>query len=75
MYPVSALGGVEYIAALKKPFPHIPMVASQGITMGQKSNIICSCSNFVFLSFLKLKVLLNEYPTYYLVAANFMFLT
>lgn len=75
MYPVSALGGVEYMAALKKPFPHIPMVASQGITMGQKAKIICSCSNFVFRSFLNMKVLLNEYPTYYLVTANFIFLT
>ncbi|KAK1428976.1 hypothetical protein QVD17_17817 [Tagetes erecta] len=32
VYPVSAIGGVQYIATLKKPFPHIPMVASQGIT-------------------------------------------
>jgi len=38
---VSALGGVEYISALKKPFPHIPMVASQGVQIGTdlKSNI------------------------------------
>uniref|UniRef100_A0A2P2IZD7 Uncharacterized protein n=1 Tax=Rhizophora mucronata TaxID=61149 RepID=A0A2P2IZD7_RHIMU len=34
VYPVSALGGVQYMSALKKPFPHIPMVASQGITIG-----------------------------------------
>ncbi|CAN1343809.1 KHG/KDPG aldolase [Linum perenne] len=34
IYPVSALGGVQYIAALKKPFSHIPMVASQGVTLG-----------------------------------------
>nr|KAJ0206079.1 hypothetical protein LSAT_V11C500285040 [Lactuca sativa] len=32
VYPVSSLGGVGYIATLKKPFPHIPLVASQGIT-------------------------------------------
>ncbi|KAI7739294.1 hypothetical protein M8C21_026629, partial [Ambrosia artemisiifolia] len=32
VYPVSAIGGVQYIATLKKPFPHIPIVASQGIT-------------------------------------------
>ncbi|KAK9057805.1 hypothetical protein SSX86_022643 [Deinandra increscens subsp. villosa] len=32
VYPISAIGGVQYIATLKKPFPHIPMVASQGIT-------------------------------------------
>ncbi|XP_047253326.1 KHG/KDPG aldolase isoform X2 [Capsicum annuum] len=34
VYPVSALGGVGYISALKKPFSHIPMVASQGVTIG-----------------------------------------
>ncbi|XP_042374129.1 KHG/KDPG aldolase-like isoform X4 [Zingiber officinale] len=32
IYPVSILGGERYISAIKKPFPHIPMVASQGIT-------------------------------------------
>ncbi|XP_042019297.1 KHG/KDPG aldolase-like isoform X3 [Salvia splendens] len=31
VYPVSVSGGVEYLAALKKPFPHIPLVASQGM--------------------------------------------
>ncbi|KAG5016702.1 hypothetical protein JHK85_022838 [Glycine max] len=34
IYPVSALGGFQYISALKKAFPHISMVASQGITIG-----------------------------------------
>ncbi|KAG5028935.1 hypothetical protein JHK87_012449 [Glycine soja] len=34
IYPVSALGGFQYILALKKAFPHISMVASQGITIG-----------------------------------------
>ncbi|KAL3819624.1 hypothetical protein ACJIZ3_005529 [Penstemon smallii] len=36
VYPVSALGGVQYIAAVRKPFPHIPMVASQGIIIGEQ---------------------------------------
>ncbi|XP_020554800.1 uncharacterized protein LOC105155757 isoform X4 [Sesamum indicum] len=40
VYPVSALGGVQYIAAVKKPFPNIKMIASQGITIG-KLGIIC----------------------------------
>ncbi|KAJ4942681.1 hypothetical protein NE237_000061 [Protea cynaroides] len=34
VYPISSLGGAQYISALKKPFPNIPMVASQGITVG-----------------------------------------
>ncbi|KAK4264780.1 hypothetical protein QN277_025910 [Acacia crassicarpa] len=34
VYPVSARGGVRYISALKKPFAQIPLVASQGITIG-----------------------------------------
>ena len=34
IYPVTVLGGEQYVRALKSPFHHIPMVASQGITMG-----------------------------------------
>uniref|UniRef100_A0A2N9IFL2 KHG/KDPG aldolase n=1 Tax=Fagus sylvatica TaxID=28930 RepID=A0A2N9IFL2_FAGSY len=33
VYPVSALGGSQYISALKRPFHHISMVAAQGITI------------------------------------------
>ncbi|PWA42075.1 hypothetical protein CTI12_AA545290 [Artemisia annua] len=32
--PTRTVGGVQYIATLKNPFPHIPLVASQGITIG-----------------------------------------
>uniref|UniRef100_A0A453J7X5 2-dehydro-3-deoxy-phosphogluconate aldolase n=1 Tax=Aegilops tauschii subsp. strangulata TaxID=200361 RepID=A0A453J7X5_AEGTS len=35
VYPVSAIGGEMYMSALKKPFPLVPMVASQGITIGR----------------------------------------
>ncbi|XP_060675683.1 uncharacterized protein LOC107412837 isoform X4 [Ziziphus jujuba] len=38
VYPVSALGGIKYISALKKPFSHISMVASQGITIARESS-------------------------------------
>ncbi|KAK6159012.1 hypothetical protein DH2020_006326 [Rehmannia glutinosa] len=50
VYPVSALGGVEYIAALKKPFPHIPMVASQGITLDSVGQYIARGASAVVLS-------------------------
>ncbi|KAH9607864.1 hypothetical protein KSS87_006779 [Heliosperma pusillum] len=50
LYPVSALGGVEYIAALKKPFSHIPMVASQGISIGQSREYIIRGASAVVLS-------------------------
>ncbi|KAJ0980877.1 hypothetical protein J5N97_009132 [Dioscorea zingiberensis] len=40
VYPVSSLGGHKYISALKKPFPHIPMVASQGITIDSVARYI-----------------------------------
>ncbi|XP_051205640.1 uncharacterized protein [Lolium perenne] len=33
VYPVSVMGGEMYMSALKKPFPLLPMVASQGITI------------------------------------------
>ncbi|KAL8041137.1 hypothetical protein ABFX02_10G147000 [Erythranthe guttata] len=50
VYPVSALGGVEYMAAVKKPFPHIPMVASQGITLDSVCQYISSGAMSVVLS-------------------------
>ncbi|KAL6639030.1 hypothetical protein ACP70R_022760 [Stipagrostis hirtigluma subsp. patula] len=34
VYPVSVMGGEVYVSALKKPFPLLPMVASQGIKIG-----------------------------------------
>uniref|UniRef100_A0A7N0UCI7 Uncharacterized protein n=1 Tax=Kalanchoe fedtschenkoi TaxID=63787 RepID=A0A7N0UCI7_KALFE len=50
VYPVSALGGVQYISALKKPFPHIPMVASQGITIDSIRDYIACGAVAVVLS-------------------------
>ncbi|KAM0009881.1 putative 2-dehydro-3-deoxy-phosphogluconate aldolase [Helianthus debilis subsp. tardiflorus] len=50
VYPVSAIGGVQYIATLKKPFPHIPMVASQGITTDSVGAYIDGGASAVVLS-------------------------
>lgn len=48
VYPVSALGGLQYISALNKPFSHIPMVASQGITIDSvREYIACGASSVV----------------------------
>ncbi|PWA42928.1 KDPG/KHG aldolase, Aldolase-type TIM barrel [Artemisia annua] len=50
VYPVSAVGGVQYIATLKKPFPHIPLVASQGITIDLVGEYIAHGASSVVLS-------------------------
>uniref|UniRef100_A0A803P2F7 KHG/KDPG aldolase n=2 Tax=Cannabis sativa TaxID=3483 RepID=A0A803P2F7_CANSA len=50
VYPVSVLGGVQYISALKKPFPHISMVASQGITIDSVGEYIANGASSVVLS-------------------------
>ncbi|KAK4412736.1 KHG/KDPG aldolase [Sesamum alatum] len=50
VYPVSALGGVRYIAAVKKPFPDIQMVASQGITIDSVGQYIGQGASSVVLS-------------------------
>ncbi|KAK7340506.1 hypothetical protein VNO77_21212 [Canavalia gladiata] len=50
VYPVSALGGFQYISALKKPFPHISMVASQGITIDSIGEYILRGASSVVLS-------------------------
>nr|XP_043609894.1 putative KHG/KDPG aldolase isoform X3 [Erigeron canadensis] len=50
VYPVSAIGGVQYIATMKKPFPHIPIVASQGITIDSLGEYIAHGASSVVLS-------------------------
>ncbi|XP_047311854.1 KHG/KDPG aldolase-like isoform X2 [Impatiens glandulifera] len=50
VYPVSALGGVQYIAAIRKPFSHIPMVASQGVTIDLLGDYILQGASAVLLS-------------------------
>ncbi|KAK4285287.1 hypothetical protein QN277_002009 [Acacia crassicarpa] len=50
VYPVSALGGVRYISALKKPFAQIPLVASQGITIDSTGDYIRQGAASVVLS-------------------------
>ncbi|KAK8999086.1 hypothetical protein V6N11_070264 [Hibiscus sabdariffa] len=50
IYPVSALGGVRYISAIMKPFSHIPMVASQGITIDSVGDYIAHGAISVILS-------------------------
>ncbi|CAL0314778.1 unnamed protein product [Lupinus luteus] len=50
VYPVSALGGSKYISTLKKPFPHICLVASQGITIDSTEEYILRGASSVVLS-------------------------
>ncbi|KAB1226683.1 2-dehydro-3-deoxy-phosphogluconate aldolase [Morella rubra] len=50
VYPVSALGGSQYISALKRPFDHISMVASQGITIDSIGEYIARGATSVVLS-------------------------
>jgi 2-dehydro-3-deoxyphosphogluconate aldolase/(4S)-4-hydroxy-2-oxoglutarate aldolase len=40
VFPCSANGGPEYIRALKAPFPHIPLVASGGVTQKNAADFI-----------------------------------
>ncbi|XP_072092279.1 uncharacterized protein [Arachis hypogaea] len=50
IYPVSALGGFQYISAIKKPFPHVSMVASQGINIDSIEEYISRGASAVVLS-------------------------
>ncbi|RWR76074.1 putative KHG/KDPG aldolase [Cinnamomum micranthum f. kanehirae] len=50
VYPISALGGAQYISAIKKPFSHVPMVASQGITIDLLETYIIQGASAVVLS-------------------------
>jgi 2-dehydro-3-deoxyphosphogluconate aldolase / (4S)-4-hydroxy-2-oxoglutarate aldolase len=40
VFPCSRLGGATYIHALKTPFPHIPMIASGGVTQENTADFI-----------------------------------
>ncbi|KHN25502.1 KHG/KDPG aldolase, partial [Glycine soja] len=51
IYPVSALDGFQYISTLKKAFPHIFMVASQGITIDSIGEYILRGASAVVLSY------------------------
>ncbi|CAN0862712.1 KHG/KDPG aldolase [Linum grandiflorum] len=73
IYPVSALGGVKYIAALKKPFSHIPMIASQGVTIDLVKDYISHGASAVVLSdaiFSKEAMLQRNYDAVYQLAVN-----
>ncbi|KAK7273413.1 hypothetical protein RIF29_14462 [Crotalaria pallida] len=50
VYPVSALGGFQYISTLKKSFPHNFMIASQGITVDSIEEYILRGASAVVLS-------------------------
>ncbi|XP_057502929.1 uncharacterized protein LOC130786629 isoform X4 [Actinidia eriantha] len=50
VYPVSILGGVRYISALKRPFSHISMIASQGITIDLIGEYLSQGASSVVLS-------------------------
>ncbi|CAL5079264.1 unnamed protein product [Urochloa decumbens] len=50
VYPVSVMGGELYMSALKKPFPLIPMVASQGIQIGSIKGYLEAGASAVVLS-------------------------
>jgi 2-dehydro-3-deoxyphosphogluconate aldolase/(4S)-4-hydroxy-2-oxoglutarate aldolase len=40
VFPCSLLGGVSYIKTLKSPFPHIPLIASGGVTQQTAADFI-----------------------------------
>ncbi len=40
VFPCSLLGGASYIRTLKSPFPHIPLIASGGVTQGNAADFI-----------------------------------
>ncbi|KAH0460968.1 hypothetical protein IEQ34_008543 [Dendrobium chrysotoxum] len=50
VYPATILGGGKYISALKRPFPHIPIVASQGISIDSIKQYIDAGTTAVILS-------------------------
>lgn len=50
VYPVSVMGGEMYMSALKKPFPLLPMVASQGIDIGSIKGYMEAGASAVVLS-------------------------
>jgi 2-dehydro-3-deoxyphosphogluconate aldolase / (4S)-4-hydroxy-2-oxoglutarate aldolase len=40
VFPCSQVGGVSYIRALKKPFPHVPLIASGGVNQQTAADFI-----------------------------------
>jgi 2-dehydro-3-deoxyphosphogluconate aldolase/(4S)-4-hydroxy-2-oxoglutarate aldolase len=42
IFPCAPLGGPSYIRALKKPFPHVPLVASGGVNQNTAAEFIAA---------------------------------
>lgn len=40
VFPCSLLGGASYIRTIKLPFPHMPLIASGGVTQGNAADFI-----------------------------------
>jgi 2-dehydro-3-deoxyphosphogluconate aldolase/(4S)-4-hydroxy-2-oxoglutarate aldolase len=40
IFPCSQVGGVSYIGALKRPFPHVPLIASGGVNQQTAADFI-----------------------------------
>jgi len=40
VFPCSQVGGVSYIRALKRPFPHVPLIASGGVNQQTAADFI-----------------------------------
>jgi len=47
VFPCSLLGGPNYIRTLRSPFPHIPFIASGGITQGNAADFILAGASAV----------------------------
>lgn len=50
LYPVSLMGGVKLVQALRKAMPHIPLVASQGLTFETFEQYLIAGATAVVLS-------------------------
>jgi 2-keto-3-deoxy-6-phosphogluconate aldolase len=45
LYPVSLMGGIQYVKMLKQLFPDLPIIPANGISLGERSAYVHLCCN------------------------------
>jgi 2-dehydro-3-deoxyphosphogluconate aldolase / (4S)-4-hydroxy-2-oxoglutarate aldolase len=47
IFPCSQIGGVDYLRALRAPFPHVPFIASGGVNQQTAGKYLAACATAV----------------------------
>jgi 2-keto-3-deoxy-6-phosphogluconate aldolase len=70
LYPVTIMGGLKLVYAIRKSMPSIPLVASQGIALGKRNYIKMEFIAIMPLKYLEDPVFISESVEEYFIAGT-----